>query len=147
MGSHGFAFISLLTAVLFLVFLVVTISLSLPRYTSLEGDNPPGTNGSANITDPIEKARSIATQADLKSIQTGLNIYYSEYGQFPASLSELNSQGYLTQGVNVSSFAYQVCNFNNSKVLVYKNSPPYPGFILDFNGAQDLQGGDKTTCT
>ena len=149
MIDKGSILISVIVATLFLVFLVVNIGLFLPRYTSLRlpTQNESEDTGSVNITDPINQAQSVAIQANLKSIQVGLEIYYSEFGSYPNSLQELSSGGYLNQGVNISNYNYLLCDNIGSKALLYNNSSPYPGVILGFNGQQSVQGDSPPICT
>jgi hypothetical protein len=39
-----------------------------------------------------EKARDARREADIRRIQSGLEIYYTEYGNYPSSLNELSPQ-------------------------------------------------------
>ena len=149
MGSKGFVLISIIAATLFLVFLVVTMGFYLSRSTSLVTLNQDGSdnNEPVKITDPIDMANSVATQADLKSIQVGIEIYNSEFGAYPNSLQELRSGGYLNEGLNISSYTYQLCDSSGSKALLYKNSAPYQGIILDIKGLQNVSGDSPPTCS
>jgi len=148
MREKGSILISVIAATLFLVFLVVTMGFYLPRYTSLGTLNQDGSDndGPVNITDPINMANSVATQADLKSIQVGIEIYNSEFGAYPNSLQELRTRGYLNEGLNISSYNYQLCDSSGSKALLYKNSAPYQGIVLGFNGPQNVSGESPPTC-
>ena len=86
MKSQGSMLISLISGVFFLVILTVVALTLLPRYTQL-GTNPvTNQEGSGKITDPINMAAAVATQADLKSIQVGLEAYFTENGAYPNSL-------------------------------------------------------------
>lgn len=133
---HGSALISLLSGILFLVVLVISINFFLPRSTSI-GGNGGSDNDSVGITDPIDQANTVATQADLKSIQTSLEVYFAENGQYPSSLSELSSQGYLQTGVDVSSFNYQTCNASRTSIVVSKGDQ---GFTSNYGDIQNFQG-------
>ena len=149
MGSKGFVLISIIAATLFLVFLMATMGFYLNRSTSLVNLNQDGSenNEPENITDTINSASSVATQADLKSIQVGIEIYNSEFGEYPNSLQELRSGGYLNEGLNISSYTYKLCNSSGSKALLYKNSAPYPGIILDIKGPQNVSDDSPPTCS
>ena len=148
MSSKGFVLISIIAATLFLVLLVVTMGFYLSRSTSLVNLNPDGSDndGPANITDPIDMANSVATQSDLKSIQVGIEIYNSEFGEYPNSLQELRFGGYLNDGLSISSYTYRLCDSSGSKALLYKNTAPYQGIILDIKGPQNVSGDSPPTC-
>lgn len=148
MRENGFILISIIAATLFLVFLTVTMGFYLSRSTSLVTLNQDGSDndGPVKITDPINMANSVAIQADLKSIQVGIEIYNSEFGKYPNSLQELRSGGYLNEGLNISSYNYQLCDSSGSKALLYKNSTPYQGIVLDFDGSQSVSGDSPPTC-
>ena len=149
MREKGFVLISVIAATLFLVFLTVTMGFYLSRSTSLVNLNQDGSenDGPAKITDPIDMANSVATQANLKGIQVGLEVYYAEFGAYPNSLQELTSGGYLNEGLNISNYNYQLCNGSGSKALLYSNSPPYQGIVLDFGGPQNVSGNSPPTCS
>ncbi len=148
MSEKGSILISVIAATFFLVFLTVTMGFYLSRSTSLVNLNPDGSDneGPTKITDPIDKANSVATQSDLKSIQVGIEIYNSEFGEYPNSLQELRSGGYLNDGLSISSYTYRLCDSSGSKALLYKNTAPYQGIILDIKGPQNVSGDSPPTC-
>src|SRR3989344_7559283 len=98
MKEGGSALIFLLFGILLLAVLIVSVNFLLPRYTNLPTLNSSSDSSSNSITAPIDQAQSVAAQADLKSIETALAVYFSEHGRYPASFDELKSQGQLNPG-------------------------------------------------
>ena len=146
MREQGSALILLIAGIFMLVILVALTSLYLSRISLVLNPSKSENGESATVTSTIDQASSVAIKTDLKSIQTSLEIYLSEHGSYPNSLEELNSGGYINQGVDINSFSYQICNSNKNSVLVYKDSSPYPGFILSSGASRDLQEGSQPVC-
>ena len=87
MKEGGSALIFLLFGILLLAVLIVSVNFLLPLYSNLPSLNSSDGSSSNSITAPIDQAQSVAAQADLKSIETALAVYFSEYGRYPASLA------------------------------------------------------------
>ena len=119
MRRRGSIMISLIAGVFFLVILTVLTIILLPKYTTLPGVDGSDNNSSENITSPIKQANSIADQVNLKSIETSLQIFFSEYGHYPNSSDELKSQGSLNEEINIANYSYQVCDSSAVEVVVF----------------------------
>ncbi len=76
-------------------------------------------------TDPTSLASDVKTQVELKSIQTGLTVYFSEYGYYPIDLGELKTNGSLND-IDVRAINYTRCD--SDTVVVKKGSG---GFKLE----------------
>src|SRR3989344_7341183 len=122
MRRRGSIMISLIAGVFFLVILTVLTIILLPKYTTLPGVDGSDNNSSENITSPIKQANSIADQVNLKSIETSLQIFFSEYGHYPNSLDELKSQGSLNEGINIADYSYRVCDSSGGNVIIFNTS-------------------------
>lgn len=144
MGSRGSMLISLIGGVFFLVILVIGSIILLPRYTQIGVDPLNNQGDNASITTPIDMATSVANQADLKSIQVGLEVYFAENGAYPNSLQELNSFGYLNPDLDLSSYSYQVCDSSGTKVILYSTTGSNQGVVINQGAAQNTQ--TKPSC-
>jgi type II secretory pathway pseudopilin PulG len=89
-----FGIIGLLLAVLLIAFLAV-------KQFELFGK----TGG--NIKNPITNAASVQTNANLNALATKLDLYFTENGRYPDSLSDIDSYG-----LNINSFEYKFCGSN-----------------------------------
>ena len=132
--------ISLISGVFFLVILTVLALTLLPRYTQLGTNELTNQEGSGKITDPINMAADVATKADLKSIQVGLEAYFAENGAYPNSLEEASSGGYLNPNINLSNFSYQVCDPSGTKIVLYSTGSSAQGIVVDQGLVQNIQG-------
>ncbi len=144
MKERGSALIFLIAGVFMLAILVMITSLYLSRISSIGNFNESETGEPTNVTSAIDEASSVAVKADLKSTQVALEAYFAENGKYPNSLQELSSGGYLNEGTYLNSYTYQLCD--NTKALLYINSPPYQGISVDVNGSQNLQGDNPPPC-
>ena len=138
MKEVGSALIFLLFGILLLVVLIVSVNFLLPRYSNLPSLNSSNGSSSNSINAAIDQAQSVAAQADLKSIETALQVYFSEYGRYPASLDELKSQDQLNPGINTGNYTYRVCDSGGGKALIFSSSTGN-GTYLDFGQATQTQ--------
>ena len=138
MKERGSALIFLLFGILLLAVLIVSVNFLLPRYTNLPSLNSSDGSSSNSITAPIDQAQSVAAQADLKSIETALQVYFSEYGRYPLSLDELKSQGQLNPGINTNNYTYQVCDGSGGKALIFSDGTG-SGTYLNFGESSPTQ--------
>ena len=144
MGSRGSMMISLISGVFFLVILTVGSLVLLPRYTQI-GVNPLNNQEETkSITGPIDMATSVATQANLNSIQLGLEAYFAKVGTYPSSLQELGSSGYLNPNINLSNYDYQVCGSSGTKVILYSTNNSNQGVVINKGVVQSTQS--KPSC-
>lgn len=86
-------------------------------------------------SNPTNLATNVKTQTDLKNIQTGLAVYFAEFGYYPIDLEELVSSGSLVE-MDLTGFTYLRCDADT--VVVKTGSG---GFKLD-NGST----GSDLTC-
>lgn len=115
----------LISALLFII--LVTVSLNF--YTnSIRSTTTSANKSGANLqetSNPTNLATDVKTQVDLKNIQTGLTIYFSEFGYYPIDLQELVESGSLNE-IDSSKFTYLRCD---SDTVVVKTGNG--GFKLD----------------
>ena len=140
MKSQGSMLIYLISGVFFLVILTVFSLILLPRYTQLGTNELTNLEGSGKITDPINMAAAVATQADLKSIQSGLEAYFAENGAYPNTLEEASGGGYLNPNINLSNFSYQVCDPSGTKIVLYSTGSSAQGIVVEQGLVQNIQG-------
>ena len=141
MKERGSALIFLLFGILLLAVLIVSVNFLLPRYSNLPSLNSSNGSSSNSITAPIDQAQSVAQQAALKSIETALAVYFSEYGRYPAGLDELKTQGQLNPGTNTGNYTYQVCDGAGGKALIFSGETG-SGTYLNSGQATQTQSGN-----
>lgn len=87
--------------------------------------------GTNNPKQTVNYAESVKNSANLSALETKLNVYYSENGHYPSSLSEIDSYG-----LNLKDFEYQSCS--SSRALIKSGSS---SLILDSGGISSNSGG------
>jgi hypothetical protein len=119
---RGFGLLSLLSLLLFAAvatvsFGFITNKLHLTTQTAGSGGNQLPTNLALNAHD----------QANLRSLQTALAVYFAQYETYPTILEELNQDSY--SQVDVSKYNYTLCD--STTIVVTTSSGA--GFKASFN--------------
>jgi len=148
MSERGSLLIGLIMSGVILSFALVVVIYSFPRYstdlnsaaTDALTQNSDADGGTP--ADAIKQANKIKVQADLKSIQTSMMIYFAEQGSYPNSLEELIS--YMGSNDNTVGMKYLKCS--DQGVAIYHNSSGYPGYIFD-NDQITPTSGSAPTCS
>ncbi|HSX58102.1 MAG TPA: hypothetical protein VLE47_02400 [Candidatus Saccharimonadales bacterium] len=108
----GFSLVGLL------IIVVIVALLATNNFQSL------GFVGSKNnsSTNPINSAKSVKAKADLNTLGVRLNLYYSQNGSYPSSLSEID-----VSGITLADFNYSLCSSmkavvtDTGEVMVFEN--------------------------
>lgn len=94
-----------------------------------------GNNASVGPSGLLNQAEQTKTQADLKSISTGLEVYMTETGAYPNSLAEVSEY---FGGIDTTNIIYTKCS--SFSAIIYHNSENYPGYILGGAGLKPTSG-------
>ena len=122
----------LLASFLIAVFAASRLSFSLSKI-SVGGDKEIG-GKPANL---LTQTNYVKVRADLKSVATALNTFYSENNRFPSSLGELGNYG-----VDTSNIVYFKCS--ETSVFFYSNTSGFPGYLIQDDFQDSTKG--KTNC-
>jgi hypothetical protein len=122
----------LMVGSLIAVFSAIYLSFNLPKFSV-----GPEKEVGGKTTDLVGQANDIKAQANLKSIATAVNDFYSENGRYPDSTGQLSSYGVDTSNIN-----YLKCS--ETWVFFYLNTSGFPGYLIKGDLQESTTG--KTNC-
>src|SRR3990170_9040839 len=64
-----------------------------------------GSLNNGGVKAPLDQAEDVKAAAELKALETKLNLYFQDNGHYPASLNELDNYG-----LNSNTFKYRLCS-------------------------------------